>query len=586
LAALCLAALRMTGLAQSLPSQSPSPTFRSTVDLLTIDASVRDKRGLVIPDLQASDFTVTIDGRPRQVVSAVFYKADAAARARMSGGALPTPQHVSNESGQPGRIVIFALDTGTIEKRRERVLFKTASRMLDGLSAADAVGLYAFSGPSIEATRDHARVAKALAEFTGFGPTEAEVLAQGQNHDLTLRENTQGLLLELSSLLRRMSTVRAPRSVILISGGLALGSDFFPYAELQRAAAESRVTLYTVLVDQTGYDMSRGETRPDVAVIPETAEGLATVASRTGGMFFHGIATGAGVFDRIESEISSFYQLALESSPADADGKSREVKVKVNRTGLDVRAATHIAVPKPPKTAAPRDSLQMALRQPTDVSDVPLAVTAFSTHPAGDVVQLLISAEIGGPNGAAPAEWGFAVNQKEKNVVTRRGSIPAGSERPRVISTTIEVPRGEYRLRVAAVDADDRIGVLEIPITAGYQTTGATVVSDLIVGVAAAGELEPRRRIARSEDVTAMLEVRAAPGAVLGGTLQLVPSGSARSVLSTPLIVRRAASAGEPAILDARAKLASVPAGRYTASAALVMDGQPLTRISRIIEIK
>jgi hypothetical protein len=73
---------------------------------------------------------------------------------------------------------------------------------------------------------------------------------------------------------------------------------------------------------------------------------------------------------------------------------------------------------------------------------------------------------------------------------------------------------------------------------------------------------------------------------VLSGVLQLVPGGSARSVLSTPLTVRPAASPGDPAILEARAALASVPAGRYTAIAALVMDGQPLTRISRVIEIK
>ena len=61
-------------------------------------------------------------------------------------------------------------------------------------------------------------------------------------------------------------------------------------------------------------------------------------------------------------------------------------------------------------------------------------------------------------------------------------------------------------------------------------------------------------------------------------SLQLIPGGSARSVLSTPFTVRPAASPGEPATLEARAMLAAVPPGRYTASAAVMIDGQPLTR--------
>jgi hypothetical protein len=66
--AICAGTLRLSDPAQlSVPQPTP-PTFRSAVDLVTIEASVRDKCGVPIPDLQASDFIVTIDGRPRKVV--------------------------------------------------------------------------------------------------------------------------------------------------------------------------------------------------------------------------------------------------------------------------------------------------------------------------------------------------------------------------------------------------------------------------------------------------------------------------------------------------------------------------------------
>ena len=165
-AALCLLAPR--GLAQS------QPTFRSTVDLLTIETSVRDTSGQPVPDLQASDFTVTIDGRPRKVVSSVYFKPDVTVGGRVTGGAAPTPQYRSNAGAAPGRVVVFAPDSETIRGGQERALFETASRMLDGLSPADAVGLVELPGPPIDVTRDHAAVAQALQRFRGRAPVELE----------------------------------------------------------------------------------------------------------------------------------------------------------------------------------------------------------------------------------------------------------------------------------------------------------------------------------------------------------------------------------------------------------------------------
>jgi hypothetical protein len=136
------------------------------------------------------------------------------------------------------------------------------------------------------------------------------------------------------------------------------------------------------------------------------------------------------------------------------------------------------------------------------------------------------------------------------------------------------------------VDSEDRMGVLEIPVTAGYQKVDTTSLSDLVVGVAAAGEFQPRRRIERSEELTAMTQVIASAGTMPGGVLHLVPAGSARSILSIPLALRPAPSAELPPTLQARSSLTTVPPGRYTASVVLEKSGQPLTRMDRVIEIK
>ena len=44
-----------------LPAQQ-APTFRSGIELIEVDATVIDGDGNPIPDLQAADFSVTVDG--------------------------------------------------------------------------------------------------------------------------------------------------------------------------------------------------------------------------------------------------------------------------------------------------------------------------------------------------------------------------------------------------------------------------------------------------------------------------------------------------------------------------------------------
>ena len=49
-----------------------TPTFRSSVDLVTVDAAVHDGDGRPIATLGPGDFSLEVDGRPRPVVSAQF----------------------------------------------------------------------------------------------------------------------------------------------------------------------------------------------------------------------------------------------------------------------------------------------------------------------------------------------------------------------------------------------------------------------------------------------------------------------------------------------------------------------------------
>ena len=45
------------------------------------------------------------------------------------------------------------------------------------------------------------------------------------------------------------------------------------------------------------------------------------------------IGTGAGIFERIQSELSGYYLLGVESGPTDKDGKAHPIRVDVSRRG-------------------------------------------------------------------------------------------------------------------------------------------------------------------------------------------------------------------------------------------------------------
>jgi len=63
-----LAAVMLSAPVPAPASPQQPPTFRSGVELIEVDVSVIDREGRPIADLQASDFTVTVDGGPRRVV--------------------------------------------------------------------------------------------------------------------------------------------------------------------------------------------------------------------------------------------------------------------------------------------------------------------------------------------------------------------------------------------------------------------------------------------------------------------------------------------------------------------------------------
>ena len=151
------------------PATPPSqPTFRAATELIAIDATVVSDRGEPVADLTPEDFVLTIDGKPRRVVSAQFIKQDPPGRPpTLAGRRLPFS---TNESAVGGRLVLIVFDLEGIGVGGGRGATVAASRFLDQLASADRVGVLAFpNGASIDFTTDREKVRQTMMRVVGRG---------------------------------------------------------------------------------------------------------------------------------------------------------------------------------------------------------------------------------------------------------------------------------------------------------------------------------------------------------------------------------------------------------------------------------
>ena len=612
-------------------AQEPQrPTFRTGIDLLTLDVAIVDTRGVPVSNLQAGDFTVTVGGKPRKVVSARPYEAGRANAGAGSSVAEMTARHFSTAGA--GRLITFVIDRESIQSGAGRPMLSAGATVIDALEPTDAASLVQLPGIRVSPTREHDRVRAALAETTGAMPREswqwhiewdealgiergdkqllAQVLyrecraprpmdpaapegcdkgivAQSIEMLLNARSRVQDTLANLAKVVDDLAQLRGPRHLIFISGGLLFDQSLLTdYNIFARRAESAGIVVHAIHVDAEPFDSATSR-----RVITssfgsrELAQGLTTMAGMTGGSFYAATGSGAGVFERIASAITTMYQLGIEISAADVEGKPSEIKISVNRAGVSVRGPSHAVLPREESRAGSAAAL---LEQPTDIGTLPIRVTAYTTR--GDepsVLRVVVAAEITAGRTASSVDWAFSVLNAGNTVATggRKAEAPAADDW--VVTATTKLVPGRYRLRFAALASDGRAGVIDVPCTVGLRAADPLQLSDLVIGTAEQGRLVPRSRIANGSDVRMLIESMSADEARVEKSrivLEVIPAGSAEAVKRLLMSVRTSESSTillNEGIIEA----GSLPPGRYVASAIATIDNEPVGRVTRLFEV-
>ena len=593
------------------------------------------------PTSTPQEIAVTVDGRPRKIVSAQFISTAAAIEAKAAADANRRPDFSSNEQPTPGRLIALVVDQGNIRQGGERSVLKAAEGYLDRLTAADRVALFTIPapGPFVPFTSDPDRVKDALRRIVGryrmptvrhnIAATEALGIEDGDGEVLTkviAREcarndnacaqevelearaiapqvtvRTNDTLTALTDVFTFLRSIDGPKTMALISEGLILGSGRFPDGiprEIEHLAAQARASVYVLRLDQVFFDAS--EARP-MSAIDQTAQtvGLETIAGATGGELMTVVGTGAKIFDRLARETAGYYLIGIETAEPDRDGKPHRIKVSVKRGHATVRARREFAVTPAAGDSGGGDSsasaaILAALRAPLPARGLKMRAASYVLSDADQSkVRIVVSAELG-EGFAGPSRVGLGYD-----LVDMQGKIVSGHAGPTTLQPGADgrlryrqefsVAPGDYTFKLAATDAAGHLGSLDRPIRAKLTRVGPLSVADLVLN----DERDARRGteldvepVVSSGRLTCVVDMKTAPGALprdVGVRFQLVgPDGRVEQSIASNLI---SSEDGARHIARATMDASALPAGEYVAQALITAEGTATGEVKRAFRI-
>lgn len=404
----CVALAGLSQLVAALVVQQPQqPRFKTGVDVVLIDVTVVDHDGRPAGDLRPEDFQVTIDRKPRKIISTDFIRFDtrtSVSRERRPGAMPAGPGPSAHPSlPAPARNVLLVVDVDSMEPGDGMLLRKVAASFFDQLAPADRVAVVAVPRlkSQVELTSKKGDAKKALESFiTGneryrpmryvIGLAEAyeverdpaalagiivrncsgggrgrgdsgcaeDVRVETRQVALQGQVRSKATLDALRDLGLALRQVAGPKTMVLVTGGMPPPDihQGFAYSQLEAALAAAQVSLYTLYLEQPVFGQVKYQVASAELAMRDQRferEGIENATASAGGTFVEMIGTLEPYFDRIATELSGSYVLGVQVEAADRDSRPHYIEVKVNRPHLDVRARKYYVI-EPEKPSALR----------------------------------------------------------------------------------------------------------------------------------------------------------------------------------------------------------------------------------------
>ena len=295
------------------------PTFRSRVDLVTVDVNVVDTRGQPVRDLRPEDFIVSVEGSTRRVVAADYVgyalRGNRSCPRTIGGRPLRAGHGGDSRVLAPAwpRTILLVVDESNIRAGYARAAASAAATLLKYLDPSDRVGVLTIphSSTRIEPTTDRDVVRQALDHIVGhlvpvetrlaqrrsLSPSDAfamlydkrawrqalvnecmegfankqidapsDCVPEMENLARTMMADVRERMLTsaraLTGVMEGIVQVQGPKTIILVSQELPVASalperrDFdSETASIARLAAQAQATVYVLQLDRPLADV-------------------------------------------------------------------------------------------------------------------------------------------------------------------------------------------------------------------------------------------------------------------------------------------------------------------------------------------
>ena len=275
-------------------------------NLITIPVSVFDRHGLYIPNLKKEDFKIFEDGKEQQI-------------------------EYFGTSEKPFTVVLL-LDTSPSTEYEIDEIRDAAKAFVDQLKPQDKVMVIEFDGN-----------VHVLTEATGDRPTIYKAIKRADFGGGTALYDAVSF-----SLSKRLNAITGRKAIVLFTDGVDTQSSKASYDTTLAVAEESDSLIFPIYYNtyakarQDAMDVwgppPPGTTAREYAIGKKYLEEL---ASYTGGRVFRPEATPGGLtaaFEGIAEELRRQYSIGYIPSEDGKPGQRKQIKVRVNRPNLVLRA--------------------------------------------------------------------------------------------------------------------------------------------------------------------------------------------------------------------------------------------------------
>jgi VWFA-related protein len=513
---------------QDQPQDQPPPVFRAGVNFVRVDVIVTDDAGNPVTDLRPEDFEVIEDGEPQAIETFQLIELDGGLMQGPDGAPRPIrDDHTQEIEAARDDVRLFAIFLDDYHVRWEngvKAREELARFVETQLGPSDMVGLMYPLQPAggVVFTRDHAAVTRALRQFEGrkfkYEPRndiEQNYVFRVSTEQIERIRNDVSLS-ALEALVVRMGSLKEGRkALILFSEGYTymvppqLRSRTAGVTDFDNPARNDPNAGHGSLIEQRYMDRSNFDmylelreltgmaNRNNVAIYGIDPRGLAggefDIAQNINAELSREYlsqtmdtirvlsqdTTGRAIVNRndvtlamrqILRDSSAYYLLGYNSTVGEPDGEFHEIRVRLRRQGLQVRARAGYWALKPEEAerlnAPPRPGPPPAITEALAVIEQPARgrrVRTWIGTDRGDAGRSRVTVmwepvlstagtdARGAPREPAPASVALTAAGAD-GTPYYRGQLPA--DNPRV---TFDASPGEVELRFSIRGPDDEV---------------------------------------------------------------------------------------------------------------------------------